>query len=189
MSSLLQQSHLAGSSSLLCSYVCRSLGCELHLSDCCLGTEEAAGLGYLTLSTAEVESVAHTPLWNAASHQQLCSWEDSGYSSSNVGGLLTFALIQTPGQHPPAHPPRHHMLLQVKRSNHAQRKVSARSKDRKLDSALDDQFSTGRLFACISSRPGQCGRADGYILEGRELEFYQRRMQRRKAKTQGASGV
>ena len=79
--------------------------------------------------------------------------------------------------------------MQVKRSGHLQRKINARTKDRKLDTTLDDQFSTGRLFAVISSRPGQCGRADGYILEGKELEFYQRRMQRRKAKTQGASGV
>ena len=32
------------------------------------------------------------------------------------------------------------------------------------------------------SRPGQCGRADGYILEGKELEFYQRRLLKRKGK-------
>jgi small subunit ribosomal protein S8e len=29
-------------------------------------------------------------------------------------------------------------------------------------------------------RPGQCGRADGYILEGKELEFYVRKMQKKK---------
>ena len=51
--------------------------------------------------------------------------------------------------------------LQVKRSKHAQRKIDTRNKDRQLDTYLDDQFTTGRLFACISSRPGQCGRADG----------------------------
>ena len=51
---------------------------------------------------------------------------------------------------------------------------------RALDSMLDDQFPTGRLYAVISSRPGQCGRADGYILEGKELEFYLRRVQRKK---------
>lgn len=28
------------------------------------------------------------------------------------------------------------------------------------------------ISAIISSRPGQSGRADGYILEGKELEFY-----------------
>ncbi len=48
--------------------------------------------------------------------------------------------------------------------------------------ALDAQFAGGRLLAAIASRPGQCGRADGYILEGRELEFYQRKLQRRKGK-------
>lgn len=35
---------------------------------------------------------------------------------------------------------------------------------------LESQFGAGRLYAVISSRPGQCGRADGYILEGKELE-------------------
>ena len=52
-------------------------------------------------------------------------------------------------------------VVQVKRSKHAQRKVDARNKERALDPYLDDQFTTGRLFACIASRPGQCGRADG----------------------------
>lgn len=47
---------------------------------------------------------------------------------------------------------------------------------------LDDQFAVGRLYACISSRPGQCGRCDGYILEGRELEFYLKKLQRKKGK-------
>jgi len=47
---------------------------------------------------------------------------------------------------------------------------------------LDLQFAGGRLLAAISSRPGQCGRADGYILEGKELEFYQRRLLKRKGK-------
>ena len=47
---------------------------------------------------------------------------------------------------------------------------------------LDTQFSSGRLLACIASRPGQCGRCDGYILEGRELEFYQRKLQKKKGK-------
>jgi len=38
------------------------------------------------------------------------------------------------------------------------------------------------LSACIASRPGQCGRADGYILEGKELEFYMRKIKSKKAK-------
>jgi len=42
--------------------------------------------------------------------------------------------------------------------------------DAKIDSLLETQFAAGRLYAAISSRPGQSGRADGYILEGKELE-------------------
>ena len=42
--------------------------------------------------------------------------------------------------------------------------------DAKIDPLLESQFAAGRLYAAISSRPGQSGRADGYILEGKELE-------------------
>lgn len=51
-----------------------------------------------------------------------------------------------------------------------------------VETALDDLFSSGRLYAIVSSRPGQCGRADGYILEGKELEFYLRQMSKKKGK-------
>jgi len=68
----------------------------------------------------------------------------------------------------------------VKRSKHAQRKLNARLKKRTLESSLEDQFAAGRLLACIGSRPGQSGRADGYILEGRELEFYLKRIKKKK---------
>lgn len=42
--------------------------------------------------------------------------------------------------------------------------------DAKIDPLLETQFAAGRLYATITSRPGQSGRADGYILEGKELE-------------------
>lgn len=67
-----------------------------------------------------------------------------------------------------------------KGSNHVQRKVTLRQKTRTLDPALDEQFASGRLFACIASRPGQSGRCDGYILEGKELEFYSKMLKRKK---------
>lgn len=38
------------------------------------------------------------------------------------------------------------------------------------------------FLACLASRPGQCGRADGYILEGKELEFYHRKIKAKKGK-------
>jgi len=44
----------------------------------------------------------------------------------------------------------------------------------KVENALERQFEAGRLYAVISSRPGQSGRVDGYVLEGEELAFYQR---------------
>ena len=44
---------------------------------------------------------------------------------------------------------------------------------------LRDQIAKGQLLACISSRPGQSGRADGYILEGEELDFYARKLEKK----------
>jgi len=69
-----------------------------------------------------------------------------------------------------------------KLSNHAQRALTERRKDAKIDQFLEAQFGAGRLYASISSRPGQCGRADGYILEGKELEFYLRKLRTGKQK-------
>ncbi len=68
----------------------------------------------------------------------------------------------------------------AKASNHVQRKLTEKQKTRTLDPALDEQFASGRLLACIASRPGQSGRCDGYILEGKELEFYSKMLKRRK---------
>ncbi|PAV18898.1 40S ribosomal S8 [Pyrrhoderma noxium] len=69
-----------------------------------------------------------------------------------------------------------------KKSNHVVRVFEQRKKDAKIDTALQSQFGAGRLYACISSRPGQSGRADGYILEGKELEFYVRKLRTGKMK-------
>lgn len=66
------------------------------------------------------------------------------------------------------------------KSNHVQRKLAARQSLAHVDPAVEDQFVTGRLYACISSRPGQSGRCDGYILEGKELEFYLRKLRTKK---------
>jgi len=67
-----------------------------------------------------------------------------------------------------------------KPSHHLKRKLAARNKLRVLESGLKDQFNTGRILARISSRPGQSGRADGYILEGEELAFYQRKIEKKR---------
>ncbi|KAF9033272.1 ribosomal protein S8e [Hymenopellis radicata] len=67
-------------------------------------------------------------------------------------------------------------------SNHHQRVLDERKKEAKIDTLLESQFAAGRLYAAVSSRPGQSGRADGYILEGRELEFYIRKIRTGKQK-------
>jgi len=53
-------------------------------------------------------------------------------------------------------------------------------KERIIDSKVEEQFAQTRILACLSSRPGQSGRADGYILEGKELEFYIRKIENKK---------
>lgn len=59
---------------------------------------------------------------------------------------------------------------EVKLSNNVTRKLAERKKEAKLDPAFAAQFTTGKVLAMLSSRPGQSGRADGYILEGAEFE-------------------
>jgi len=68
---------------------------------------------------------------------------------------------------------------EVKQSKHVLKKLENRRKENYLDPKVEEQFASGRLFACISSRPGQSGRCDGYILEGKELEFYLKKMEKR----------
>lgn len=62
------------------------------------------------------------------------------------------------------------------------KKRATRAAQQKLDPAIEEQFASGRLLACISSRPGQIGRADGYLLEGPELQFYKRKLEKKKSK-------
>jgi len=65
-------------------------------------------------------------------------------------------------------------------SHHLKRKINGRNRIRVFEQSLKEQFNTGRVLARISSRPGQSGRVDGYILEGEELSFYQRKIDKKK---------
>ncbi|CAL9732306.1 small ribosomal subunit protein eS8B [Monosporozyma unispora] len=65
-------------------------------------------------------------------------------------------------------------------SKNAEKKWASRAASAKIETAVSSQFSAGRLYAAISSRPGQSGRCDGYILEGEELAFYLRRLTAKK---------
>jgi small subunit ribosomal protein S8e len=71
---------------------------------------------------------------------------------------------------------------QVAKSKKVQKGLKQRQAHRDLDAKMAEQFAGGRLLACISSRPGQSGRCDGYVLEGKELEFYSRKLQKKKGK-------
>ena len=61
-------------------------------------------------------------------------------------------------------------LIDKKRSKKTEKKY-------KVEQALEDQFHTGRVLTPIS-----CGRADGYLLEGKELEFYHRNIKAKKGR-------
>ncbi|OWR43104.1 ribosomal protein S8 [Danaus plexippus plexippus] len=75
-----------------------------------------------------------------------------------------------------------HYLGLFLRSKKTAKKYLTRQRLAKVEAALEEQFHTGRLLACVSSRPGQCGRSDGYVLEGKELEFYLRKIKSKRAK-------
>jgi small subunit ribosomal protein S8e len=62
------------------------------------------------------------------------------------------------------------------------KKIEKRRQNHEIDPLLKEQFMTGKLLANLSSRPGQVGRADGYILEGPELAFYLRKIAAKKSK-------
>lgn len=69
------------------------------------------------------------------------------------------------------------VVEEVKKSKSAEKKQAARfAASGKVDPVLEKQFEAGRLYAVVSSRPGQSGRCDGYVLEGEELAFYQRKL-------------
>merc|ERR1712126_322869 len=73
-------------------------------------------------------------------------------------------------------------VINKKRSKKAAKKYAERQRESRVEQALVDQFMTGRVLAAISSRPGQCGRSDGYVLEGKELEFYLRKIKAKRGR-------
>mmetsp|Transcript_7 Transcript_7/g.18 ORF Transcript_7/g.18 Transcript_7/m.18 type:complete len:203 (-) Transcript_7:172-780(-) len=62
------------------------------------------------------------------------------------------------------------------------KEIESRRKSRELPENIESQFKNGKLLAILTSKPGQVGRADGYILEGEELDFYVKKIEQRKKK-------
>ena len=67
-----------------------------------------------------------------------------------------------------------------KASASLKRKWAFRNKTHKMEKAIEEQLKMGRVLARISTRPGQHGRADGVMLEGAELQFYQKKLDSKK---------
>jgi len=68
---------------------------------------------------------------------------------------------------------------EVKQSRHLKAEIAGRQKERFIDHHVEEQFNQGRLLARITSRPGQSGRCDGYVLEGKELDFYLKKLDKK----------
>jgi small subunit ribosomal protein S8e len=67
-----------------------------------------------------------------------------------------------------------------KASKTLQRKWAARADKHKIEKSIEDQLKLGRILCRLTSRPGQVGRADGAFLEGAELQFYMKKMDKSK---------
>ena len=64
--------------------------------------------------------------------------------------------------------------------NRTNEKESFRFLKKENDSNLLQLINSGKILARICSRPGQTGRSDGYVLEGSELEFYLKKIHKKK---------
>eukprot|EP00184_Porphyridium_aerugineum_P001424 CAMPEP_0184700188 /NCGR_PEP_ID=MMETSP0313-20130426/9771_1 /TAXON_ID=2792 /ORGANISM="Porphyridium aerugineum, Strain SAG 1380-2" /LENGTH=216 /DNA_ID=CAMNT_0027159693 /DNA_START=63 /DNA_END=713 /DNA_ORIENTATION=+ len=69
---------------------------------------------------------------------------------------------------------------EAKKSRSLLKKIAHRARGHEVDKGILEEFATGRLYAKVTSRPGQSGRCDGYILEGKELDFYKRQLMKKK---------
>lgn len=51
---------------------------------------------------------------------------------------------------------------------------------KEVDPVFYGQLNSGDLYGVITTRPGQVGQINGYILQGPELEFYQEKFKRKR---------
>ena len=76
-------------------------------------------------------------------------------------------------------------IKETKRVQELEEKKTKNQKKHPFHDQLDKYHSffeglnRNRLLARITSRPGQTGRADGYLLEGKELEFYLKKAEKK----------
>merc|ERR1712189_135474 len=133
-------------------------------------------MGLSTLSTTHLTTNWSEPKLSsrAPSLPSILLHSDSGM---NLTTPLLWAVRRTPNLQK-----RKTKLSTAKKSASVAKKYDERKKSAEVASSLVEQFQQGRLIARISARPGQSGRADGYILEGKELDFYVRKLKAKKTK-------
>merc|ERR1711988_1187544 len=79
------------------------------------------------------------------------------------------------------HPEDHKDFKYNPKDKDAQQKYLSRRLPYNIEKGVQDQLNKGSMLAKLTSRPGQSGRADGILLEGKELEFYLKKLTKRKA--------
>ena len=147
------------------------------------------------LKTRAIKLQAGNFLWKSETRMFKCKIYDTVYNATNneltrTKTLVKNAIIQIDANPFSAWYVQHYGVDLTgktteetgKKSSHLKAKLKHRNEKRKIDEGVAKQFLKGRLLACISSRPGQSGRADGYILEGEELKFYQKKIESKKKK-------
>lgn len=131
--------------------------------------------------------------WASENRSFRCRIVDVLYNASNDDLVRTKTLVKNCIVQIDGNPFKQYYLKQygevLGKPTEDEEKVSARvqakrEKRKAMAPALQDnlrnQYRTGRLYACLTSRPGQCGRADGYVLEGAELDFYLNKLKKKK---------
>lgn len=68
------------------------------------------------------------------------------------------------------------VVVEANQSKGVLKMKETRRETHSVDTGIMGQFRNNRLLACVSSRPGQQGVANGYILTGAELDFYMKKI-------------
>lgn len=116
-------------------------------------------------SVCKLDASRQHTLPHSASQSVLRAWQSSVWITASRSAS-TCTQQHTFTTHARAHNTNTNTTQHTQASSHVKRKLKQRLQTRKIDPLVAEQFTTGRLYACIASRPGQCGRCDGYILEG-----------------------
>lgn len=72
--------------------------------------------------------------------------------------------------------------LLFKKTTKIKKNYDEKKKNAKVSGYLVREFHQGQTLACTVSSLDQCGRAEGYVLEGKEPEFFLRKIKAWKSK-------